>query len=128
MNKMQLHDVLRKVLSDDEPDVLRELLKYYVVHDAQHNHLRQHHILPGDRRTSLVPAPDMARGRDRTESLHPRAGCCRACHRTGLACVNPASRSEESARSQRRRTVRISAQDATLADLKRPGFTGDLIP
>jgi transposase-like protein len=30
MNKMELHDVLRKVLSADEPDVLRELLKVFL--------------------------------------------------------------------------------------------------
>jgi transposase-like protein len=30
MNKMQLHDVLRKVLADDEPDVLRELMKVFL--------------------------------------------------------------------------------------------------
>ena len=27
MNKMELHGVLRKVLTNDEPDVLRELMK-----------------------------------------------------------------------------------------------------
>jgi putative transposase len=30
MNKMELHDVLRKVLSNDEPDVLRELMKVFL--------------------------------------------------------------------------------------------------
>ena len=30
MNKMQLHDVLRNVLSGDEPDVLRELMKVFL--------------------------------------------------------------------------------------------------
>jgi putative transposase len=30
MNKMELHDVLRKVLSADEPDVLRELMKVFL--------------------------------------------------------------------------------------------------
>lgn len=30
MNKMELHDVLRKVLVQDEPDVLRELLKVFL--------------------------------------------------------------------------------------------------
>lgn len=30
MNKMELHDVLRKVLIQDEPDVLRELLKVFL--------------------------------------------------------------------------------------------------
>jgi len=30
MNKMELHDVLRKVLAEDEPDVLRELMKVFL--------------------------------------------------------------------------------------------------
>ena len=30
MNKMELHDVLRKVLAQDEPDVLRELMKVFL--------------------------------------------------------------------------------------------------
>lgn len=30
MNKMQLHDVLRKVLEQDEPDVLRDLMKVFL--------------------------------------------------------------------------------------------------
>ena len=30
MNNMELHDVLRKVLYADEPDVLRELMKVFL--------------------------------------------------------------------------------------------------